>query len=85
MNDVKTYCCRSTNVIFSAISATRFAIRDAMIVYGDICGGCASFTAPFVWGFFAALAVGFFVREVVVLLVVRFTGAEATEAAGILS
>ena len=39
--------------------------------------------APFVWGFFAA--VGFFAAflEAVVLLAVRLTGADATEAAGI--
>jgi hypothetical protein len=39
--------------------------------------------APFVWGFFA-LCVGFFADlEAVVLLAVRLTGADATEAAGI--
>lgn len=58
-------------------------MRDAMIVYGDICG-CDSFTAPFVWGLFAAFAAGLLVRDADVLLAVRLTGAEATEAAGIL-
>lgn len=68
--------------MFSAISATRFAILDAIIVYGDICG-CAPLVAPFVTAcaFFCA---GFFVREAAVRLAVRLTGAEATEAAGIL-
>lgn len=70
--------------MFSAISATRFAIREAMMVYGDICAWFAPFTAPFVCGFLAAVAAGFFVREAVVLLVVRLTGADATEA-GILT
>jgi hypothetical protein len=31
-----THFSRSTKVMFSAISATRFAILDAMMVYGDI-------------------------------------------------
>jgi hypothetical protein len=31
-----TYFSRSTKVMFSAISATRFAMRDAMIVYGEV-------------------------------------------------
>ena len=73
------YFSRSTNVMFSAISATRFAMRDAMIVYGDAC--CwAPLAAPLVafCVFFAAVLAGF--REAVVLLVVRLTGAEATEA-----
>jgi ABC-type uncharacterized transport system permease subunit len=72
--------------MFSAISATRLAILDAMMVYGDMFG-CAPFTAPFVAGcaFLVALCVGFLVREAAARLVVRLTGAEATEAAGILS
>lgn len=73
------YFSRSTKVMFSAISATRFAIREAMIVYGDACC-CAPFTAPLApfWVFFATVPAGF--REAVALLVVRLTGAEATEA-----
>lgn len=79
--DNVTYRSRSTNVIFSAISATRFAILDAMMPYGD--GVC---TAPFVA---APLAVGFgfvleaFLRDAGVFALVRLTGAEAMEAAGI--
>jgi hypothetical protein len=71
--------------MFSAISATRFAILDAIIVYGDMLE-LAPLVAPFVAGaaFFAALWAGFFVLEAVVRLLVRFTGAEATEAAGML-
>jgi hypothetical protein len=67
--------------MFSAISATRFAILDAIIVYGDMFG-----CAPLVAGcaFLVALCAGFLVREAAVRLVVRLTGAEATEAAGIL-
>jgi hypothetical protein len=34
----RTYLSRSTNVMFSAISATRFAILDAIMVYGDMFG-----------------------------------------------
>jgi hypothetical protein len=72
--------------MFSAISATRFAILDAIIVYGDMFG-CAPLAAPFVAGcaFLVALCAGFLVREAAVRLVVRLTGAEATEAAGMLS
>ena len=73
------YFSRSTNVMFSAISATRFAMRDAMSVYGDAC--CwAPLTAPLAafCVFFVAAFAGF--RDAVVLLVVRLTGAEATEA-----
>jgi hypothetical protein len=41
--------------------------------------------APFVWGFLFALWVGFFADlEAVVLLAVRLTGADATEAAGMM-
>jgi len=67
--------------MFSAISATRFAIREAMIVYGDA-WFCAPLTAPLValCDFFAGALAGFFAREAGVLLVVRLTGAEATEA-----
>ena len=43
---VVSYFSRSTKVMFSAISATRFAIREAMMVYGEAwC--CAPFAAPF--------------------------------------
>jgi hypothetical protein len=81
----RTYFSRSTKVMFSAISATRFAILEAMMVYGDICCCDAPFDAPFVWGFLFALAEGFFADlEAVVLLAERLTGADATEAAGIL-
>jgi hypothetical protein len=71
--------------MFSAISATRFAILDAIMVYGDMFG-CAPLVVPFVAGcvFFVTLGVGFLVREAAARLVVRLTGAEATEAAGIL-
>jgi len=71
--------------MFSAISATRFAILDAIIVYGDMFG-CAPLEAPFAagWAFLVTLWAGFFVLEAVVRLLVRLTGAEATEAAGIL-
>lgn len=54
------------------------------MVYGDIWGWLAPFTAPFVWAFLATAEAGFFVREAVVRLVVRLTGADATEA-GILA
>lgn len=77
----ETYFSRSTKVMFSAISATRLAIREAMISYGD--GWWAPLTAPLTacWGFAADLAAaGFLGREAGVLLVVRLTGAEATEA-----
>lgn len=75
------YFSRSTKVMFSAISATRFAMRDAMIVYGEAC--CwTPFATPLVacCVFFAAAPAGFVAREAVALLGVRLTGAEATEA-----
>ena len=62
--------------MFSAISATRLAMREAMMPYGD---GGEVLTAPLV-AFGAGLLTGFFVREAGVLLVVRLTGADATEA-----
>jgi hypothetical protein len=73
--------------MFSAISATRLAILDAIIVYGDMLLGCAPFAAPLVEGalFLVVFPAGFFDLEAAVRFVVRFTGAEATEAAGILS
>jgi len=72
--------------MFSAISATRLAIRDAIIVYGDMLFGCAPFVAPLVEGalFLVAFPAVFFDLEAAVRFDVRFTGAEATEAAGIL-
>lgn len=71
--------------MFSAISATRLAIREAIIVYGDMLG-LAPLGAPLVAGadFLVVGLVAFLVRDAAVRLVVRFTGAEATEAAGIL-
>jgi hypothetical protein len=67
--------------MFSAISATLFAILEAMISYGEAC--C---TAPFAEAPLAAfvavdfeLALGF-LRDAGVLVLGRFTGAEATEA-----
>lgn len=71
--------------MFSAISATRFAILDAMMVYGDMLG-CAPLVTPLVadCAFLVAFCAGFLVRDAVVRLAVRLTGAEATEAAGIL-
>lgn len=79
-----TYLSRSTNVMFSAISATRLAIREAIIVYGDMLG-LAPLGAPLVAGaaFLVTVPVAFLVRDAGARLVVRFTGAEATEAAGI--
>jgi hypothetical protein len=71
--------------MFSAISATRFAILLAMIVYGEAC--CmAPFAAPLavLCVFFPAVEAAFLGREAAVLVDVRFTGADATEA-GILS
>lgn len=77
-----TYVARSTKVMFSAISATRFASREAMIWYAE--GGWAPFTAPFMdLGAFEP-PTGFFDRETGALLAVRCTGADATEA-GILT
>lgn len=67
--------------MFSAISATRFAILDAMIVYGEAC--CwRPFAAPLavLWVFFPAVEAAFFGREALLLADVRFTGADATEA-----
>lgn len=79
----QTYLSRSTNVMFSAISATRFAIREAMIVYGDAC--CWSpFVAPLavLCVFCPAVEAAFLGREAAAF--VRLTGADATEA-GILT
>jgi len=67
--------------MFSAISATRFAILEAMIVYGEAC--CwRPFAAPL-----AVLCVclpeveaAFLGREAADLADVRFAGADATEA-----
>lgn len=67
--------------MFSAISATRFAILDAMIPYGEAWGWTAPFVAPFAVGFFAGVV--FLGRDAGVFCVERLTGAEATEAAGI--
>jgi hypothetical protein len=67
--------------MFSAISATRFAILDAMMVYGEAC--CwTPFAAPLVWlcVFLPAVEAAFLGREAAVLVDVRFTGADATEA-----
>jgi hypothetical protein len=69
--------------MFSAISATRFAILEAMMVYGDIWFP-APFDAPFDCEFLLELWLGFFDREAVVLFAERLTGADATEAAGIM-
>ena len=72
--------------MFSAISATRFAILDAIMPYGEACctAPFAPFDAPFtalLAGFLAAVLVDFFVvRETFVLWAVRWTGAEAMEA-----
>ena len=63
--------------MFSAISATRFAILPAIISYGEG-WDTAPLTAPFVDGFEAV----FLEREAGVLVVLRWTGADATEAAG---
>jgi hypothetical protein len=70
-----TYFSRSTNVMFSAISATRLAMREAMMPYGD---GWPLAPAPL--AVFCGRTAGFLAREAVGLLVVRLTGAEATEA-----
>jgi hypothetical protein len=73
--------------MFSAISPIRFAILDAIMVYSDMLGWAplvAPF-APFVAGaFLVAAPAAFFGREAVARPAVRLTGAEATEAAGIL-
>lgn len=71
--------------MFSAISATRFAIRDAMIVYGDACCWAlfaAPFAAPFalLCVFLPEVEAAFLGREAAVLAELRFTGADATEA-----
>lgn len=66
--------------MFSAISATRFAILDAMIVYGDACW--RPFAAPLAvfCVFLPAVEAAFLGREAADLADVRFTGADATEA-----
>jgi len=64
------YFSRSTKVMFSAISATRFAILDAMISYGDgMWFGTPLGTPlamPFMAGFFGRVAAAPLVEDALV-------------------
>lgn len=66
--------------MFSAISATRFAILEAIIVYGEACWRPLAAPLAVLCVCLPAVEAAFFGREAADLADVRFTGADATEA-----